>query len=180
MSENVGRSASPAAPPRRTLRAPAAALMRVQKVLPVAAAGTVPSPARQAHDKTVESASAPSDQAKDLPVDPELAARRKERNERRNALALTLRARWPDLFTGPFTPWAVGIHHQIVAALECDVKDLRVALSGWSGSLAYQKALLAEGAQRRNLDGSVADLVTQDQRDHAVERLAQVKAAHGK
>jgi sRNA-binding protein len=113
----------------------------------------------------------------DLPLDPELAARRKERNERRNALALTLRQRWPDLFTGPSAPWAVGMHRQIVETLGCDEKDLRAVLSGWSQTPRYQKTLLAEGAQRRNLDGSAAGEVTSDQRERAASRLAQLKAA---
>jgi sRNA-binding protein len=46
-----------------------------------------------------------------------------------------------------------------------------VALAG------YQTALLAEGARRRNLDGTEAGEVTPDQRELARERLTQMKAA---
>jgi hypothetical protein len=172
-----GRTSSVPAPPRRTLKAPAAALARVQKVLPVEPVMPVRSRPQQAYDIPVTEAAVPSDRAENSPLDPAVVSRRKERNERRNTLTLTLRQRWPDLFTGPTAvPWAIGMHNQIVEALGCDVKDLRTVLSGWSQTPRYQKALLAEGTMRRNLDGSAAGEVTQDQREHAVERLAQLKA----
>jgi hypothetical protein len=170
------RSASVPAPPRRTLKAPAAALARVQKVLPVEPVAPVRSRPQQAYDIVTEAA-VPSDQAENSPLDPEAVARRKERNERRNALALTLRQRWPDLFTRPsVTPWAIGMHHQIVEMLGCAEKDLRAVLAFWSSSPSYQKALAA-GVMRRNLDGSEAGEPTLEERAWAAGRLAQMKAA---
>jgi hypothetical protein len=142
MSERI---ASVPAAPRRRLTAPAAALARVRKELPGEPVVPVPSAVRQAHDKPVTEAAQPADQVKDLPFDPELAARRKERNERRNTLALVLRQRWPELFTTPFTPWAIGMHNQILEALECDLKDLRAVLSGWSHSRGTRRRCSPRG-----------------------------------
>jgi hypothetical protein len=138
MTAEGGRSASVPALPRRTLKAPAAALARVQKVLPIAPVTAIPSAPQQTYDKTGTVAAVPSDQARDLSFDPAAVSRRRERIERRNALTLTLRQRWPDLFTGPTAvPWAIGMHNQIVEALGCDVKDLRAVLSGWSQTPRY-------------------------------------------
>jgi hypothetical protein len=158
------RSASVPAPPRRTLKAPAAALARVQKVLPVEPMAPVRSRPQQAYDIPVTKAAVPSDRAENSPLDPEIAARRKERSERHNALAFTLRRRWPDLFTGPPVPWAIGMHRQIIAVLGCGEKDLRTVLSVWSQS------------PRRNLDGSEAGEPTPEERARAVAWLAELKA----
>jgi hypothetical protein len=109
-------------------------------------------------------------------LDPELVARRKERDERQNALFLKLRAISPALFTAiPPPPMAIGMHNQILERLGCDVKDLRAVLSRWSRSPRYLKAL-ASGVMRVNLDGSEAGKPTRTERDRAVERLAELKA----
>jgi hypothetical protein len=159
------RSASPAAPLRHTLRAPAAAVARVRMVLPVEVAAPVPSPARQAYDKTV--------------TDPELAARRKERNERRNALFMRLREIAPTLFvTIPPPPMAIGVYDVIVARLGLDAEaahDLRVMLGHHTHRVAYQKRLAA-GAVRLDLDGMPAGEVTEEQRQIAAKKLDRLKA----
>jgi sRNA-binding protein len=69
------------------------------------------------------------------------------------------------------------MHDQILEELGCAEKDLRAVLSLWSRTPAYQKALIVEGARRRNLDGSEAGEVTPEQRGFALEKLAQAKAA---
>jgi hypothetical protein len=114
------------------------------------------------------------------PLDPELAARRKERNEARNALFLKLREVSPVLFAAiPPPPMAIGIHDVIVERLGLDPEgktDLRVVLGHHVHRIVYQKQLAAEGAVRLDVDGMPAGEVTPDQREHAIERLAQMKA----
>jgi hypothetical protein len=180
------------APPRRTLKAPAAALARVQKVLPVEPVTVIPSAAQHAADKSSEKASfgqpkpaiaqpkPTSDEVAksntpELP-DPELAARR----HRRNALFLKLREISPALFAAiPPPPMAIGTRDVLVERLGLDPEgqvDLKAVIGAHVHRVAYQKALMAEGAVRIDVDGMPAGEVTPDQREHAIERLAQMKA----
>jgi sRNA-binding protein len=73
-------------------------------------------------------------------------------------------------------PLAVGIHAQIIAALGAEPRDVAVILGAWCAKFRYQKALKQPGAIRRNLDGSEAGPVSEEQREFALQRLEKLKA----
>ena len=140
------RSASPAAPPRRTLMAPPAALARVQKVLPVELA-VPPRPAVQhAADKSAKKP--PIVRRPQVGEDPAALAERRARLARRNALFLKLRAISPALFAAiPAPPMAIGIYDVLVGRLGLDPEgkaDLRRIISEHVNRPGYQRVLTAE------------------------------------
>lgn len=62
---------------------------------------------------------------------------------------------------------AIGIDKQVIAARpDIEKKVLRLALRSHTQSTRYLKSV-EKATQRRNLDGSPADEVTQEQREHA-------------
>jgi sRNA-binding protein len=73
-------------------------------------------------------------------------------------------------------PLAVGIHAQIIEALGAEPRDVAVILGAWCAKFRYQKALKHPGAVRRNLDGSEAGPVSEEQRAWAMQRLEKLKA----
>jgi sRNA-binding protein len=92
-----------------------------------------------------------------------------------------LRQRWPLAFPEDLRqlkPWALGIHHALVAELP----DTKPALIGKTlnflqrgGKGAYWHALL-KGGPRYNLDGTPNGEVTEKDQEHAREQLAAIRA----
>lgn len=80
-----------------------------------------------------------------------------------------LQARF-DVFRN-FSPLAIGIDKQVLAQLpELNKKALRLAMRSHTISTRYLKAM-EKGSVRLNLDGSEADAVTDENRQHAAELL---------
>lgn len=68
-------------------------------------------------------------------------------------------------------PLAIGIDKQVLAARpDVEKKVLRLALRSHTQSTRYLKSM-EKATQRRNLDGSPADDITQEQREHAAGLL---------
>jgi sRNA-binding protein len=79
---------------------------------------------------------------------------------------------FPDVFRLPAVPLAIGIHKQIldVAGDSIDPRELSIFLRYWVRRWAYLQAVW-RGEPRRNLDGSVADPPTIEQRNDAARKL---------
>ncbi|MFV0371998.1 MAG: ProQ/FINO family protein [Azonexus sp.] len=70
-----------------------------------------------------------------------------------------------------FSPLAIGIDKQLFAALpDLSRKALRLAMRSHTMATRYLKEM-EKGTQRRNLDGSPAGEVTDENRQHASELL---------
>jgi ProP effector len=70
-----------------------------------------------------------------------------------------------------FSPLAIGIDKQVFALLpELSKKSLRLAMRSHTISTRYLKEM-EKGTVRLNLDGSPADEVTDENRQHAAEQL---------
>jgi sRNA-binding protein len=105
-----------------------------------------------------------------LPAAPNQAARRRQADLERIAPVLAiLRELWPAAFCLPPKPLVIGVHNQIKEALG-EVPELGVTLRYWTTRLTYVKAVSC-GADRINLDGSVAGPMAAEFRDSAVLRL---------
>lgn len=88
---------------------------------------------------------------------------------RRNALLAELQAEFA-VFRD-FQPLAIGIHKQLMERKpELNKNKLRLALHSHTASNRYLKAL-TEGAQRLDLDGQPAGVVTAEQQEVAVKTL---------
>ena len=80
-----------------------------------------------------------------------------------------LRAAFPVF--AEFKPLAIGIDKQVMAIHpEFEKKLLRPAMGFHTGSISYLKAM-QNASNRFNLDGTPADPVTAEQRDHAAQQL---------
>jgi ProP effector len=85
------------------------------------------------------------------------------------ALLKDLQTRF-DVFRN-FSPLAIGIDKQVFAVLpELSKKSLRLAMRSHTISTRYLKEM-EKGTVRLNLDGSPADEVTDENRQHAAEQL---------
>jgi len=89
------------------------------------------------------------------------------------------RRRWPAAFTRP-VPLAVGISRQIKTALQAEGKAIErnaigIVIHRWTMQSAYLRAM-AQGAVRRNLDGSEAGIPDDAARQDA-QKLLQERAA---
>ncbi len=70
-----------------------------------------------------------------------------------------------------FSPLAIGIDKQVFAVLpELSKKSLRLAMRSHTISTRYLKEM-EKGTVRLNLDGTPADPVTDENRQHATEQL---------
>ena len=70
-----------------------------------------------------------------------------------------------------FSPLAIGIDKQVFALLpELSKKSLRLAMRSHTISTRYLKEM-EKGTVRLNLDGTPADEVTDENRQHATEQL---------
>lgn len=85
------------------------------------------------------------------------------------ALLKDLQTRF-DVFRN-FSPLAIGIDKQVFAQLpEVSKKSLRLAMRSHTQATRYLKEM-EKGTVRLNLDGSAADPVTDENRQHATELL---------
>ena len=85
------------------------------------------------------------------------------------ALLKDLQTRF-DVFRN-FSPLAIGIDKQVMAIHpEFEKKLLRPAMGFHTRSISYLKAM-QNASNRFNLDGTPADPVTAEQRDHAAQQL---------
>ena len=90
---------------------------------------------------------------------------------------LILCERFPSVFAAEGKieprPLRIGIYEElVVAAPDHDPKALQLAMLSYTGAMRYQRCMIA-GRPRIGLDGQmVDDIVTQDQADHAVFRIA--------
>jgi hypothetical protein len=75
-------------------------------------------------------------------------------------------------------PLAIGIHRAILEAVrgQHSTNTLKVFLARWTGAPAYLAALAA-GEPRRNLDGTLVGVPTEDERIRAAETIETRKAA---
>ena len=103
--------------------------------------------------------------------------------QQQRAVLLLVQQRWPKLFPPEGrrrTPLAVGIHHELIAALP-EVKPWRIRqlLKWWQGSDrgAYWRALL-QGGLRYHLDGTPSGEVTVQEQAHARQQLAAFTQRH--
>jgi ProQ/FINO family len=168
-------------PARRTLTASPAMKARIEKVAP-----PPPRPSAQHAVHKPPGKSAIAQKATPAPemhppavVEERPATRDPAGVERRNALFMKLRQLSPALFASTAyvpPPLAIGIHAQIIAALGAEPRDVAVILGIWTGKFRYQKGLKQPGAVRRNLDGSEAGLVSESERQFALQRLEKLKA----
>jgi hypothetical protein len=92
------------------------------------------------------------------------------------AMVADWRERWPAAFTKPL-PLAAGFNGQMRAALRADGKledrkSFGVAVHAWTMQGAHLYAVM-RGERRRNLDGSEAELPTEEARQEAKSMLAE-------
>lgn len=104
-----------------------------------------------------------------------------ELDERNRVILAMLAERWPDcfaIFEQRRRPLKIGIHHEILAALDGTVtaKGLGAALRCYTGNSVYWSQLRA-GAIRIDLDGRPAGEVTADQVARAAKPKPAVTAA---
>lgn len=106
----------------------------------------------------------------------------KLQQEKAYAGIATLSAAFPDIFNlNRPKPLAIGIHTQIADMRRAGLIDLpvlvqRAALKFWLKRTVYHRAMTTTGI-RYNLDGSISGLVSDDHRQHAIDRLKKVKKA---
>jgi sRNA-binding protein len=79
---------------------------------------------------------------------------------------------FPEVFSLPAVPLAIGIHKQIldIAGDSIDATELGAFMRYWVRRWSYLMAVW-RGEPRRNLDGSVAGSPTIDQRNDAARKL---------
>jgi hypothetical protein len=76
-----------------------------------------------------------------------------------------LRSTYPKCFTNPISPLAIGIHKQLQEQMNIEgtpfttKKSIHIFLHFYIDTLSY-KSVCIEGAERRNLDGSVHSIIT--------------------
>ena len=75
-----------------------------------------------------------------------------------------LRSTYPKCFTNPISPLAIGIHKQLQEQMNIEgmpfttKKSIHIFLHFYIDTLSYKSACI-EGAERRNLDGSVHSII---------------------
>jgi sRNA-binding protein len=99
---------------------------------------------------------------------------KKKERARREALTL-LTERFPQCFSveGRREPLKVGIHADILAALDGAIgpDELRRVLAAYTGHSTYLRGVVS-GAYRRDLDGKPASVVTTEEEANAKAKLA--------
>jgi sRNA-binding protein len=93
-----------------------------------------------------------------------------------NWVTITLIKRWPDVFSTPPRPLAIGIHHAIRAATNNPPQTIALALHDWTTRTSYRAALVA-GGPRYDLDGMAVGEVSAEQRATAAVLLAKRNGA---
>jgi ProQ/FINO family len=108
------------------------------------------------------------------------SARQRKRNSERTAARAWLRSTGPHLFGNPPLPLAIGLGKEIIACA-CAVGFKRyavgTALHFHVNSHAYLKALAADGAMRRALNGAPVEPVSDEHQADALRRIAEIEAA---
>jgi sRNA-binding protein len=101
-----------------------------------------------------------------------IAQRREQDRIAREHLWPLLNKVFPEVFSLPAVPLAIGIHNQIldVAGDSIDTTELGAFMRYWVSRWSYLTAVW-RGEPRRNLDGSVAGSPTIEQRNNAARRL---------
>ena len=79
---------------------------------------------------------------------------------------------FPEVFSLPAVPLAIGIHNQILAVAgdSIDPDELGAFMRYWTTCWSYRTAVW-RGVPRRNLDGSPAGVPTIEQRNDAARQL---------
>ena len=91
------------------------------------------------------------------------------------ALIELLAERWPHAFSVyqlRRKPLKIGIHHEIVAALDVTSEQLGLALRVYVSNTGYLKSFTRPGAMRVGLDGVAVTAGTAEEAAHAAARLS--------
>ncbi|WP_167522597.1 ProQ/FINO family protein [Roseomonas mucosa] len=102
----------------------------------------------------------------------EIEAGRRRRGERRAADLVLLRQRFPAVFAAPPRPLLLRVSQAIRERLGGEITCLRLgaALHWWTSRDAYLEAL-AQGGSRHDLDGGVAEAISEEHRQFAATTL---------
>lgn len=115
-----------------------------------------------------------------LVVSPEeiLKDRLKRRKKEYFNILTQLKSNFPKVFSEEVKPLAIGIHLEILKILQGQFsrRQLGIFFHRYCGSFKYQEKLI-EGAQRYNLDGSPATLVTKTEIPSIINKPKFVKKA---
>lgn len=97
-----------------------------------------------------------------------------ELRQNMEALAAGLNQLYPGRFDPDEpTPLAVGIREKLASAVAVgERRYVKPMLAWWCKRRKYLQAVLADGAVRHELDGSISGPVTAEQREHAEQVLA--------
>ena len=101
-----------------------------------------------------------------------IAQRREQERIAREHLWPLLSEVFPEVFSLPAVPLAIGIHNQILAVAgdSIDPDELGAFMRYWTTCWSYRTAVW-RGVPRRNLDGSPAGVPTIEQRNDAARQL---------
>lgn len=105
-------------------------------------------------------------------------ARIKRHKQAYNTILAKLQADFPKVFSEEIKPLAIGIHLELLKMLQGQFsrRQLGIFFHRYCGSFKYQEKLV-EGAQRYNLDGSPATLVTKTEIPSIMNKPKFVKKA---
>jgi hypothetical protein len=125
-----------------------------------------PSPESRSHSKSDKSHT--KSYKPHRPLTPEQQAVRKKRKERDKIYGVRqyLFGRYPAVFRADPKPLRVGIHEQIAAETNIKPIKVRMMLRDWTRQPLYLRALIAS-QHRYHLDGTIAEPITEEQREGA-------------
>jgi hypothetical protein len=87
-----------------------------------------------------------------------------------DALAAQLIETYPVFDPMKRRPLALGIRHQLLAAIGCDKYLLGIVLTEWCGHYAYLRRMAGPSSHRHNLDGTRSAELTEAEKAHAAAR----------
>ena len=131
-------------------------------------------------DKFVQNANSSaskSKKAKITKIDP-VSRKHKISPDLVKKMKLYFQETFPLCFTNPISPLALGIHLQLRAHKQqfpdslCTSNNVFKYLYVYTRNMQYKKALIA-GANRLNIDGSIAGVVTEEEAQRAIDDLIQ-------
>jgi sRNA-binding protein len=126
---------------------------------------------------TLKAKPKPPDPAKNLASEPpvETVSKTKLGKERLKVATAWLEATWPLAFRSPLRPLAIGCGDEVRAhGGGFSVGEIDAALKAWTHRPDYQRAIVA-GRMRVRLDGEDGGVITEPEREHAVERLKKLE-----
>lgn len=92
-----------------------------------------------------------------------------------------LKNNYPQLFSKPFSPFAIRIHEQVLDAEKCDPRILKMHLRNIASHPLYLFNFLDDSIRYRlNLDGSISDEIQLEERDYARMQLILIMEHHQK